>query len=109
MKRSENCVNMKVVHIRFHEDALVFEFAKSKGIQGGEDHVGPWHVYVNPLNLFICPLLALARYFLTFPEILKKNAAGLPRHVSVQSLFERVSEVCCGAQIRTAETGSKKW
>ena len=28
MKRSENFVNMKVAHIRFQEDALVFEFAK---------------------------------------------------------------------------------
>ena len=55
MKRSENCVNMKVAHIRFHEYALVFEFAKSKGMQGGEDHVGPWHVYANPLNLFNFP------------------------------------------------------
>ena len=53
MKQSENCVNMRVAHIRIHEDALVFEFAKSKGMQRVEDHVGPWHVYVNPLNLFI--------------------------------------------------------
>ena len=60
MKRSENRVNMKLAHILFQEDVLVFEFAKSKGMQGGEDHVGPWHVYVNPLNLFICPLLSLA-------------------------------------------------
>ena len=75
MKRSENCVNMKVLHIRFHKDALVFEFAKLTGMLGGEDHVGPWHVYANPLNPFICPLLALARYFLTFPETLKMNAA----------------------------------
>ena len=63
MKWSENCVNMKVAHIRFHEDALVFEFEKSKGMQGGEYHVGPWHVYANSLNPFICPLLALDRYF----------------------------------------------
>ena len=74
MKRSKNSVNMKVAQIRFHEDTLVFEFAKSKGIKGGEDHVGPWHVYANPLNLFICPLLALARCFLTFPKTLKTNA-----------------------------------
>ena len=73
-KRSENCVNMKVAHTRFQEYALVFEFVKSKGMQGGEYHVGPWHVYANPLNTFICPLLALAGYFLTFPETLKMNA-----------------------------------
>ena len=35
MKRSENCVNMKVAHIRIHENALVFEFAKSKVTQRG--------------------------------------------------------------------------
>ena len=35
MKRSENCVKTKVAHIRFHEDALVFEFEKSKGMHGG--------------------------------------------------------------------------
>ena len=75
MKRSENRVNVKVAHIRFHEDALVFEFAKSKGMQGSEYPVGTWHVYANPLNPFICPLLELARYFLTFPETLKTKAA----------------------------------
>ena len=48
MKQSEDYVNMKVAHIRIHEDALVFEFAKSKGMQRGEDRVGPWHVYANP-------------------------------------------------------------
>ena len=36
MKRSENCVNMKVAYIRFHEDALVFDFAKSNVMQGGD-------------------------------------------------------------------------
>ena len=66
---------MKVVHIQFHKDALVFEFAKSKGMQGGEYPVGPWHVYANPLNPFIWPLLALAIYFLMFPETLNTNAA----------------------------------
>ena len=74
MKRSKNCVNMKVAHIQLHEDALVFEFATSKGMQGSYYPVGPCHVYMNPLNPFICPLLALARYFLMFPETLNTNA-----------------------------------
>ena len=66
---------MKVVHIQFHEDALVFVFAESKRMQGGEDHVVPWHVYVNPLNPFIWPLLALALHFLMLSETLNTNAA----------------------------------
>ena len=59
-------------------------------MQGGKDHVGPSHVYVNPLNLFICPLLALARYFLTFPETLKTNAAvfqGMLQYNHYSSVF----------------------
>ena len=90
MKRSENYVNMKVAHIRFQEDALVFEFVKSKGMQGGEDHVGPWHVYANPLNTFIFSLLAFARYFLTFTETLKTNAAvfqGMSQYNRYSSAF----------------------
>ena len=40
MKRNENCVNLKIQRIWFDNDALVIEFAKSKGYQGGEEHVG---------------------------------------------------------------------
>ena len=81
---------MKVAHIQFHKYALVFEFAKSKGMQGGEYPMGPWHVYVNPLNPFICPLLALARYFQTFPETLNTNAAvfqGMSQYNFYSSAF----------------------
>ena len=52
-------------------------------MQGGDDHVGTWHVYANPLNPFIFSLLALSRYFLTFTETLKTNAAvfqGMPQY-----------------------------
>ena len=67
MKRAENCVNVKINHIHFEDDSLVFQFAKSKGHQGGEEHVGPWHLYANPLEPEICPVLALARYLFAFP------------------------------------------
>ena len=71
MKRAENCVNCKVNHIYFRHDSLVFSFAKSKGHQKGEKHVGPWHVYSNPFKPWICPVLALARYIFSFPDVLK--------------------------------------
>ena len=70
MKRAENCVDCKITHIRFEDDCLVFEFAKSKGHQDGEEHVGPWHVYANPLEPHLCPVLALARYLFMYPAIL---------------------------------------
>jgi len=31
MKQAENCVGAKINHISFKDDALVFQFAKSKG------------------------------------------------------------------------------
>ena len=71
MKRAENCVNCKINHISFRNDCLVFEFAKSKGHQRGENHIGPWHVYANPHMPWSCPVLSLARYFFAFPDVLK--------------------------------------
>jgi hypothetical protein len=71
MKRAENCVNARINHIYFLHDALVFQFAKSKGHQKGENHVGPWHVYANPHKPWICPVLSLARYLLCYPDVLK--------------------------------------
>jgi len=68
MKRAENVVNAKIQHIYFQDDALCFEFAKSKGRQEGEEAFGPWHIYANPLQPYVCPVLALSRYLLSFPE-----------------------------------------
>ena len=73
MKRAENCIDLKLEHVRMEEDALIFEFVKSKGAQGGEEHVGPWHVYANPLDQFKCPVLTFAKYIFSFPNCTKKN------------------------------------
>jgi len=72
MKRAENSVNCKINHITFQNDCLVFEFAKSKSNQRGENHVGPWHVYyANPHQPWCCPVLSLARYLFSYPDVLK--------------------------------------
>ena len=73
MKRAENCVGAKINHVKFIDDALVFEFAKSKGNQTG-DEFGPWHVYANPENPWICPVLALARYLFCYPDVLRGDS-----------------------------------
>ena len=71
MKRAENCVNAKLNHISFMHDSMVFHFAKSKGHQNGESHVGPWHVYGNPQKPWLCPVLSLARYLFSYPDVLQ--------------------------------------
>ena len=73
MKRAENCVGAKINHISFIDDALVFEFAKSKGNQTG-DEFGPWHVYANPNKPWMCPVLALSMYLFCYPDVLRGDA-----------------------------------
>lgn len=75
MKRAENCVDCKINHITIRNDALVFQFAKSKGHQNGEEHVGPWYLYANPENPHICVVLSLARYLFTYPQLLKEDSS----------------------------------
>jgi hypothetical protein len=81
--RAENCIGAQINHISFLRDALLFEFGKSKTDQEGGKHTDhPWHVYANPLVPEICPVLALARYLLAHPNVLKGNC----------KLFEGVSQ-----------------
>ena len=75
MKRAENCVHAQIEHIYFLHDSLVFEFAKGKTFQKGEKGRGPWHVYANPMKPWLCPVLALARYLLCYPDVLQ---GGVP-------------------------------
>ena len=73
MKRAENCEGCKIDHIYWSADSLVFEFAKSKGDQDGK-FVGPWHCYSNPESPHLCVVLALAKYCLTYQEVLIRGA-----------------------------------
>ena len=74
MARSENCAGAKIEHISFHQDALLFDFAKTKTDRERTkffDH--PWHVYSNYLEPVVCPVLALPRYIISNPIILDGN------------------------------------
>ena len=70
MKIAEQFVDAKVTHIQFENDCLVFEFSKSKGRQDNEEHFGFWHVYASPHEPEMCPVLTLAKYLFTFPNVL---------------------------------------
>ena len=62
MARASNCMNFRLGHLEWRHDCLVFFFGKSKRDQTGENSDSPWHVYSNPCEPSICPVLALARY-----------------------------------------------
>ena len=61
MVRSDNCVNMHVRHIQWRLNRLIYYFGTSIGNQTGDRSNNPWHVYSNPKNPTIFPVLALAK------------------------------------------------
>src|SRR6056300_898672 len=69
---------MDVAHIEWRQDCLLFFFGKSKRNQTSEDSESPFHVYSNPLQPEICPVLALATYLLAYPDVLKSGAPLFP-------------------------------
>ena len=69
MARSENVMDAHILHVHWEDDCLVFRFVKSKGDQIGRNRDQEWHVYANPHNPAICPVLALACYIFSNPGV----------------------------------------
>ena len=93
MARSDNCVNMHVQHIQWNTDCLVFYFGTSKSNQTGERSQDPWHVYANPEVPEICPVLAMAKYLFSSPDILTSNSKLFPGNHQYErflKIFHRV-------------------
>ena len=78
MARASNCMNFWLGHFEWRHNCLVFFFGKSKRDQTGENSDSPWHVYSNPCEPSICPVLALARYLFSFPDIATSNTTLFP-------------------------------
>ena len=78
MARASNCMNFRLGHLEWRHDCLVFFFGKSKRDQTGENSDSPWHVYSNSCEPSICPVLTLARYLFSFPDIATSNTALFP-------------------------------
>ena len=61
---------MKVNYVQWENDSLVFYFTKTKGDQSGDNSGDPWHVYSNPKNPELCPVLSLAKYLISHTDLL---------------------------------------
>jgi hypothetical protein len=59
MARSASVASIMLQHLSWENDALIVTTPKHKGDQEGA-HIFPRHVYANPINPVICPILALA-------------------------------------------------
>ena len=95
MARSDNCENMHVSHVEWRQDCLVFFFAKTKGDQAGDKAGEPWHVYSNPNDPAICPVLSLAKYLFANPDVARANGPLFPgsdQYNRFIKIFHRVIE-----------------
>ena len=78
MARAHMIADMDVAHIEWGQDSLIFFFGKSKRNQTGEDADRPFHVYSNPENPEVCPVLALATYLVAYPDVLRTRGLLFP-------------------------------
>eukprot|EP00644_Phytophthora_capsici_P001409 jgi/Phyca11/104822/e_gw1.10.343.1 len=65
MCRSANAFGIRHGHIEWNGDALCIYFAHQKNDQEGTRPRDPKHIYANPLNPSICPVLAIAMFWAT--------------------------------------------
>ena len=89
MTISNNSVNMHVPHIQWRSDSLIYYFGTSKVNQTGDRANDPWNVYSNPNDPTIFPVLDLAKYFLSHPNILTTNSKLFPGNHQ----YERFSNI----------------
>ena len=78
MARSDNCKILRLAHLEWRHDSLVFFFGKTKVDQTGEASDSPWHVYSNPFEPHLCPVLTLAKYLLSNPDLVTSDARLFP-------------------------------
>lgn len=70
MSRSDSVDTINLEHIKWSEDSLIIEEQGGKSDQTGEAKYGK-HIYANPENPTVCPVLALA--VLTFTRSFREN------------------------------------
>ena len=78
LARSDNFLVMNVNHVQWENDSLVLYFSKMKGDQSGDKSGDLWHVYLNPNNPEIFPVLALEKYLLSHPDLMNLNCPIFP-------------------------------
>ena len=71
--RSDNIVNLGLSDFEWSDDSLVVYLKKSKTDQEGANGKTPFHLYANPENPEICPVLALGLYLVNNPGLLVTN------------------------------------
>ena len=65
--RSSNTRTIHFHHLGWMQDAMQIYFCHMKNDQTGDRPRDPRHVYANPFNPFVCPILSMLSYLLVTP------------------------------------------
>ena len=74
---ASNTVTICLEHFKWNADALVVAFAQSKNDQLSDEKFER-HIYANPINPSVCPILGMAIYFVLFPRCLHTESQLFP-------------------------------
>lgn len=66
--RVNNVIGLNLAHMGWADDCLRINFALQKNDQEGDQGQQVRHVFANPLNPAVCPILALGVYLLLFTK-----------------------------------------
>jgi hypothetical protein len=78
MSRADNVTKTHLHHIQWRDDCLIVYFAHTKTDQEGLNMNEPWHIYANPLDPAVCPVLSLGKYLFSHPELLVGDQVLFP-------------------------------
>ena len=101
MCRADNLVSLNIAHTGWEDDSFLCNLAKCKHDQEGEGSKTPWHIYANPTNPFVCPVLALGLYLFSHPALLTNTSSSFL--FSGNSQYKRYTHILRKA-IRMEET-----
>ena len=84
---------MHIKNIPWRSDCFIFYFGTPKGNQTGERSSDPWHVYSNPKNPTIFPVLALDEYLFYNLDILTTNSPLFPGNCQYEIFLKMFHKV----------------
>ena len=76
--RSKNTTTIHLHHLEWSDDCLNIYFAHMKNDQLGDRKRDPRHIYANPIDPTVCPILALAIYFSIYSITGTKDSSLFP-------------------------------
>jgi len=105
MSRVGNAVQICKNHLEWRDDALLIYFAHEKTDQTQSKPGDPRHIYANPYQPAICPVLSLGIFFLAFditknddPQIFSGSDQYCRFHKSLKELFAECMTLGCSVQ-----------